>query len=249
MNAYLLAGLASKYYQGHYVDACSNVILYGGDEAAAWKAFEESLLNSADSEVPAPPRIQMMVGAPVLDQLLTETGNAPIQWPEVTDEILRILESTPMDSQEQGYWVECDECVRPDKLASGIEWLQRELPEDIRSGLNWSADKTYFFLISVLSPPAPPPEFVEDADEDRRTEEGQDEDVDASAESDLAERVASFPSLAKKELAVVVRARNSIVAAWLWRKYAASTPLARNGIRVDALCDVVGIGGETRANS
>jgi hypothetical protein len=38
------------------------------------------------------------------------------------------------------------------------------------------------------------------------------------------------------EAAAVIEARNSAVAAWLWRNYAATTPLAKNAIRIDPLC-------------
>ena len=46
----------------------------------------------------------------------------------------------------------------------------------------------------------------------------------------------------QKELAVVVRARNSIVAAWLWRRNA-DTSLGGNAIRVDAMCGIVEVSG------
>jgi hypothetical protein len=39
-----------------------------------------------------------------------------------------------------------------------------------------------------------------------------------------------------KEAAALVEARNSVVAAWLWRKYAANTRLAPNEIQIDPCC-------------
>ncbi|HWI56764.1 MAG TPA: hypothetical protein VNZ22_06030, partial [Bacillota bacterium] len=112
--------------------------------------------------------------------------------------------------------------------------------------LNWSPDKTYFFLISVLSPPGAPAEVAEEPNEDRQPGEERvhdEADGDESSEWVSDQPQAAFPQLVEKELAVVVRARNSVVAAWLWRRYAASTPLARNAIRIDALCEVVPMGG------
>lgn len=246
MNAYLFTGLASQYHQGHYVDACSNIILYGGEnEAASRKAFEHLLLGHGSQEHAAPTKIEKIVSAPVLEQLLTETGHNPIHWPELAQEVLRILEATPLDEQGQGYWVDCEQCVRPDHLAPGVDWLQRELPEEVRSGLNWSADKSYFFLISVLSPPSAPAGRLEEtiehggAGEDRSQDE---EDEDDAVAVDFEQQQAAFPQLAEKELAAVVRARNSVIAAWVWRKHAAGTRLAGHAIRVDALCDLVPIG-------
>jgi len=39
-----------------------------------------------------------------------------------------------------------------------------------------------------------------------------------------------------KEAAALIEARNSVVAAWLWRRFAADTPLAANHIRIDPWC-------------
>ena len=155
---------------------------------------------------------------------------------------MRGLEATPPTDLQQGYWVDCDQVVRPDNLAPGIEWLKRELPSEVAADLNWSADRTFFFLVSVLSPPTqpgePPAEEVEYAEAESQ-DEGEAEI--ATFRLELADR--AFPELADKELAVVVRARNSVVAAWLWRKYAAGTPLAKHSIWVDALPLTVRVGG------
>ena len=250
MSAYLFSGLVNQYHKGRFVEACVNLLLYGADETASWKAFEQILLSPAGDEDPNIPRkIERMVGAPVLNELLGETGNKPLDWPELVQEIQHVLESTAVDDESQGYWADCDQLVRPDNLAPAIDWLQRELPEEIRSGLNWSADKNYFFLITVLSPPPAPAGLAqpEAEPEELRTREELSEEEEAlndSAVSDAEQRLLTFPQLADKELAAVVRARNSVVATWLWRKYGASTPLARNAIRVDPLCEVVSLGAQ-----
>jgi len=246
MNAYLFSGLVNQYHKGQFVDNCSTVILYGGDEAASWKVFEESLLAQNKAEDSAPVKVEKMVGAPVLEQLLTEAGANPIKWPELAEEVLRTIESTPLDDQEQGYWVDCDQCVRPGQLAFDPDYLRSGLPEEIRSGLNWSLDKTFFFLISVLTPPAAPAEMDEDDEERSRPAEGtaeDEEEFENAGEPDLDQRLSALPQLSEKELAVVIRARNSVVAAWLWRKYAAGGELAENPIQVEPLCAMVGIGG------
>jgi hypothetical protein len=50
-----------------------------------------------------------------------------------------------------------------------------------------------------------------------------------------------FPQAADKEAAALIQARNSVVAAWLWRRYAANTRLAANQIRIDPGCGVIGM--------
>jgi hypothetical protein len=124
-------------------------------------------------------------------------------------------------------------------LPANLESLEKKLPEEIRSGLNWSADKNYFFILSVLSPPAPRPEIVESPEtDDTHLEQGSNslEEDDVNTERQL---ILTFPGLAEKRLAVMLRARNSVIAAWLWRKYAATTPLAANDIRIEAWCGAI----------
>jgi hypothetical protein len=238
MKAFLFTGLASQYFRGQIVDSCSSLILYGADEDAAWKKFEEMLsATGVGEENPTPAKIVQMNGAPMLDQLLAEAGPQPIDWPALSAEILANLEVTAPDDQEHGYWVECDPLVRPGKAAADVEALRSTLPEDVRSGLNWSAEKTYFFLISVLAPPQPRnPEL--DAAEDRELEA-----IAASqgAAEELRLQLLAFPQLANKSLAVIIKARNSAVAAWLWRKFSAETELAKNSIRADAVCDIIAV--------
>ncbi|HEV2436867.1 MAG TPA: hypothetical protein VG077_12780 [Verrucomicrobiae bacterium] len=54
---------------------------------------------------------------------------------------------------------------------------------------------------------------------------------------------ATFPQALDKEAAALIQARNSVVAAWLWRRYAAGTRLAANAIRMDRWCGTVGLDG------
>jgi hypothetical protein len=42
-----------------------------------------------------------------------------------------------------------------------------------------------------------------------------------------------------KEAAALVEARNSVVAVWLWRKFAANTRLAPNEIQIDPCCSFI----------
>jgi hypothetical protein len=138
--------------------------------------------------------------------------------------------------------VDVDQVVRPGKLSFSAGTLPSDVPEDIRSGLNWSSDKKFLFLLSVLSPPAPP---AEPADEPETENSGSVESSDeGTAEAEpirMGELCATFPQALDKEAAGLIQARNSVVAAWLWRRYAANTPLAANAIRIDPWCGVINL--------
>jgi hypothetical protein len=121
--------------------------------------------------------------------------------------------------------------------------LRESLPEEIRSGLNWSPDKNFLFLLSVLSPTPPrdEPKYEMEADVSNAAEWPV-ENPEASDGIEPGKENTNFPELADKEAAV--QARNSVVAAWLWRKSAANTRLAWNAIRIDPWCGVIGIDDE-----
>jgi hypothetical protein len=55
----------------------------------------------------------------------------------------------------------------------------------------------------------------------------------------LDDAVASLPEMREKEAAALVEAPNSVVAAWLWRKFAADTRLASNEILVNPCCVIM----------
>jgi hypothetical protein len=60
----------------------------------------------------------------------------------------------------------------------------------------------------------------------------------------LGELYATYPQALDKEAAALIQARNSVVAAWLWRRYAANTPLATNAIRIDPWCGAICLDGK-----
>lgn len=216
------------------MDSCSSLIVYGGTEAAAREAFERWLLTVYAGEAPESTKIGGVVAAPVLDELLTENGSVPLDWPRISEEAQHGLEAGAAGDFEQGYWVDCEQVVRPRKLGPNLEWLQRELPEEVRSGLNWSTEKNYFFLISVLKPPAAQPEFVEENSDVLPEEEGADALFGDHSPEDVR--------LAETELAVLVRARNSAIAAWLWWRSAAAAALADNAIQIEPWCGSMAVG-------
>ena len=149
--------------------------------------------------------------------------------------------TTPTDDFEQGYWVDVNQVVRVTGLSSSIETLRESLPEEIRSGLNWLADKKFLFLLGVLSPSPPPAEPKYEMAADAVSAAGTPEEKLESPDMMRAgEEHMTFPALVDKEAAVLIQARNSAAAAWLWRKFAASTPSAGNAIRIDPWCGVMG---------
>ena len=252
MNAYLFtAGLTQSKVRptpgrgGQLVDrlltwdTCVTTIIYGGDVEQAQKRFEAWCRLTPDGENPVEMDIKKVVAAQFIDQLLTESGGSPLDWPQVSRQVNDILQATPVDDFEQGYWVDINQVVPAGKISFDVESLKRDLPEDIRSGLNWSPDKKFFFLLSVLSPlplPAIPADEWE-SDESGR-DDADDENVD-DKEPELDGFVATLPEMRDKEAAALVEARNSVVAAWLWRKYAAATRLAPNEIQIGPCCSFI----------
>jgi hypothetical protein len=252
MNAYLFSAVATwsqlRPNKSGYGPAetfqtwnsCVSQIVFGGSPDEAQKLFETSLRKQPEGENPVEVEIRKIAAAQFVDQLFTESGNAPMDWPKILKQAESQLESTPADDFEQGYWVDADQVVRPEKLSFSAGTLQSDVPEDIRSGLNWSADKKFLFVVSVLMP-LPPPNLAGTQEADvPDSGESPDENSETSDPIGLGELYATFPEALDKEAAVLIEARNSVVAAWLWRRYAANTRLVTNSIRIDPWCGAIG---------
>jgi hypothetical protein len=244
MNAYLFtAGLTQSQVRpapgrgGQMVDsiqiwdACVSAVIYGGDPEQAQKRFEAWCRLTPEGENTVETEIKKVVAAQFVDQLLTESGGNPLDWPRISQQVNDILQATAVDNFEQGYWVDINQAVPPGKISFDVGSLKRDLPEDIRSGLNWSEDKKFFFLVSVLSP-RPAPVIPDDLESD-------DENENDDEKPDLDGFVATLPEMRDKEAAALIQACNSVVAAWLWRKYAANTRLAPNEIQITPCCSFV----------
>lgn len=217
-------------------DASGSMIVVSENSDAAQAYFENWVRTQTPGENPMQIEIRKISGAQILEQLLTEEGGEPFDWPQITEKVIAQAESFDADAFQQGYWVDVEQAVRPGKLSPDVETLQRDLSQDFGADLNWSADKQFLFIISVLSPPPPPklePEFEE-------VEDSASADADEKSESvDLGQLYETFPQARDKDAAAIIRARNSVVAAWLWRRYSSNTPLAKNEIRVDPMCQVI----------
>jgi len=252
MNAYLFVASVTRFRVGEpdpargaaanqrqlWTSGLSSMVCAKSAEEAE-KRFEAWACAPPEGESGIESRMNKMTAAQFVDQLLTETKCVPADWRQIATQAQADLEATAADEFEHGYWLDVNGVIPP---SASLEDLRRELPEDISSGLNWAAEKQFFFLLSVLSPPPPPaPEPWEaaegGAEEAAESAEGSADEADPA----LAEALAEFPQLADKEAAALIRARNSAVAAWLWQKYAAETKLAGNQIRIDPWCGVLGL--------
>ena len=148
----------------------------------------------------------------------------------------------PVDDFEQGYWVDINQALPPGKISFDVDSLRCDLAEDVRFGLNWSPDKQFLFLISVLSRPLPPSGyFYQEKPDESDADTASDAESTTTGPAALDGSVLALPELMDKETAALVKARNSIVAAWLWRKFAAETPLARNEIHLSPCCAMIPI--------
>lgn len=212
-------------------DSCVSAVIYGGDPEQAQKRFESWCRLTPEGQNTVETEIKKVVTARFVDQLLTEFGGNPLDWPRISQQVNDTLQATAVDNFEQGYWVDINQAVPPGKISFDVGSLKRDLPEDIRSGLNWSEDKKFFFLVSVLSP-RPSPVIPDDLESD-------DENEDNDDKLELDGFVATLTEMRDKEAAALIQARNSVVAAWLWRKYAANTPLAPNEIQITPCCSFV----------
>ncbi|HTQ50843.1 MAG TPA: hypothetical protein VMJ12_09030 [Candidatus Acidoferrales bacterium] len=256
MNAYLFTGVTTRSQvrpipgrrdAGGTIqtwDACASQIVLGDSPEEAQTKFEIWLRTMPEGENPVEVILRKIAAAQFIDQWFTESGGAPLNWPEILKRAESQLQSTPMDDFEQGYWVDVDRVVRPEKLSFSAGTLQSEVPEDIRSGLNWLSDRKFLFVLSVLSPPAPQVEPVDEPETDNPdSDESLDELTEKSASISVGELYATFPQALDKEAAALIQARNSVVAAWLWRRYALNTRLAVNAIRIDPWCGAIGLDG------
>jgi hypothetical protein len=226
-------------------DTCMSAIVYAHDSTSAQRIFENWCQTSREGEAPRQIEFKKIVGAQLIEQLLTESGGQQLERSEISSKLKLQIErgTAEEDSVEQGdsaeepepgYWVDAENTVPPDSARLDMESLKRALPEDIQSALNWSPDKQFIFLVTSLSPLPVANTFEEDFDEEKSDDDGE---LDrTAAESSLDEAVASLPEMRDKEAAALVEARNAVVAAWLWRKFAANTRLASNEILVTPCC-------------
>lgn len=216
-------------------DSAVSAILYGSDLAQAQRAFEARLAPKGDDQGEV--EIKKVGAAQLVDQVLTESGGRPVNWAEISQRALDPDAATAVDPAEQGLWLDVSQLAPIGGFPGDIDSLQRELPEDICSGLNWSPVRQCLFLVTVLSPPPPPPD--PDAEfEEEQTHNPPGADLEERTD-DLDGFVASLPEMRDKETAALVEARNALVAAFLWRKFVTGTPVAANEIHIGQCCPIL----------
>lgn len=224
----------------HTWDGCAGVIVCDANPGTAEKRFATWLTVQPENEHPIHVEIKRLVAAQVVDQLFTESGHEPIDWRRIRDQVEPTLQFTEGDDLDHGYWADVNQLIRPGKLSPSLESLQRQLPADIASGLNWSPDRQLFFVVSVLRPPKPPTGPAYEMASDVANQSDACEAIAGGIEEpELDPAESAMPELADKEVAALVQARNSAVAAWLWRKFAADTRYAANDIDIDPWCGVL----------
>jgi hypothetical protein len=229
-----LAGQIGIINQIQTWDRSIDSIVAAGTTDEAQDRFQAWLATGRDDAAEAV--IKKTVITEFLNQLLSESGEKSIDWRCVCRQAAAQLAATPADDDEQGYWVEINDIVAPIRVAATAEELRAELPEDVRDGLNWSPDKLFLFILSVLGAPAArdgnqsPGPLCDDA--------GEEDGAAGVAASDFEMH---FPELTERQSAVLVEARNSVVAAWLWRRFAAASTLAGNPIQLIPWCGAIGI--------
>jgi len=226
-------------------DTCMTAIIHGGDADRAQKTFEDWCQTPREGGDAVHTEIKLIVCAEMIDHLLTELGDQQLNWPGISE---RLFGSVPTIEPEteapaaaedpgEGYWVDVNQAVPPQSASLDLESLKRGSPEDIRSALNWSADKQFLFLVSSLSAP---PVVTDLSEEIEETDSGETAELEqGDARPVLDEAVTRLPEMREKEAAALVEARNSVVAAWLWRKFAANTRLASNEILVNPCCGIM----------
>jgi len=220
-------------------DNCLSMIVAGNDAGAAQARFEEVLSKAAEVENPPEVQIKKVVGVQLMDQLFTETGPEALDLAKIREQWLKGTLEQAADEFEQGYWINANEAVPPETGKLTLEDLERCVPDDLKTGLNWSREKQFFYLLTVLArwaaPPVDEPEEFE-PDEERPHEEDQTSQTAAHLEASIL----ALPEMRDKDAAVIIRAHNSVVAAWLWRKFAwEQTELALNEIHITPLCDMI----------
>ncbi len=204
-------------------DTCMSAIVYGGDAARAQTTFENWCQGPREG-AGIQTEIKKIVGAELIEQLLTESGSQPLDWPGISQTFMESMSPIETEAEEE----------TTTTAGLDMESLKRELPEDTCSALNWSPDKKFLFLVSSLSAPSIVTELNEEIEEpDLDQVEEQDR---AESRPVLDEAVDHLPEMREKEAAALVEARNSVVAAWLWRKFAANTRLAANEILLNPCC-------------
>ncbi len=207
-------------------DDCVNYIIVAPTVEHAERAFV-GWFTAPREDASITREIKQMVISQLIDSLLGEMGDSPLDWPAICRRADACLEAQN-DYFEQGNWVDANTAMPDGQLPASIEALQAALAPDVAEGLNWSAEKRFFFIVSALKPQgAPPPAESGFSIFEETPEEG-------------AGDQPTLPELAEREATALIEARNAVVAVWLWKRFAATTTLAHDRVQIIPWCGAFG---------
>ena len=115
-------------------DASSDAIVFSGSPDEAQRLFESELSKQPEGENPREITMRKVSVAPIVGHLLTESGTVPLNWARVLEKADSLLQSTPVDDFDQGYWVDVDQVVPSDKKSFSVGTLESDVPAEVRSG-------------------------------------------------------------------------------------------------------------------
>lgn len=213
-------------------------------EESAQKQFGDYVRSQPKGENPREAKIHDLAAAEFIPELLTETGGFPLDWPQISQQMRTDAESATGEYLEQGgYWL--DEASLNNISGSYPSWegLRHTLPEDIRSGLNWSDQKQFFFLFCVQRLASLEGETVDNRlpniENGIGNDSGSADGTPVPTEFGRNFISTDCPSRPSVQSAVLVRARNAAVGAWLWRRHASNSKLTENRIVIEQ-CGILG---------
>ena len=109
MNGYFFTASIVRFHLANLGPArigCHSLIVCANDAAEARKLFEKWMCAQPEGESQVQTRINRVVAAQFIDQLLTEKESAPIDWPQIARQAQLDMESIPADNFDQGYWLD-----------------------------------------------------------------------------------------------------------------------------------------------
>src|SRR5437879_5381747 len=87
-------------------DTSASFIIIAEYSDKAQALFEECVRFQSPDEKPKQIEVRKIAGAQFLDQVLAENGSGPLDWRQIQELALAQVESTAIDSSEQGYWID-----------------------------------------------------------------------------------------------------------------------------------------------
>src|SRR5206468_3619075 len=104
---------------------------YGGDAGRAQKTFEDWCRRSPEGEGPVQTDIKKIVGAELIEQLLTESGGQQLDWSRISESLMEPVSAIETEAEAptapgdfgEGYWVDVNQTVPLESVGLDIELL------------------------------------------------------------------------------------------------------------------------------